>query len=242
MTKQIFWMIVCKVHNVFRIIKCKLEYYLSPYPNRPMMKLVKDNIKNSMVGVEIGVYKGGNACNMLLHLPIKMLYLIDPYIDSDDIYDSAKKKVRSFKNKVKLIRKLSENATNDVPNEVDFVYIDGDHSYEYVKRDIEMYYPKVKVGGIIGGHNFELLFPGIIKAVLEFTDKHNLEVSGRRVDWWIIKKEKIMERCFVCKNQVNKRERLYYAGRLVHKKCLNMTKIFRYKPIRRKKEKKNDRR
>jgi predicted O-methyltransferase YrrM len=39
----------------------------------------------------------------------------------------------------------------------DAVFIDGNHSYEYVKKDLENYYPKVKIGGIVALHdaNFE---------------------------------------------------------------------------------------
>lgn len=41
--------------------------------------------------------------------------------------------------------------------EYDAVFIDGNHSYEYVKKDLENYYPKVKTGGIVALHdaNFE---------------------------------------------------------------------------------------
>lgn len=39
----------------------------------------------------------------------------------------------------------------------DAVFIDGNHSYEYVKKDLENYWPKVKIGGIVALHdvNFE---------------------------------------------------------------------------------------
>jgi hypothetical protein len=38
-------------------------------------------------------------------------------------------------------------------NSLDLCFIDADHSYKGVKRDIEAYYPKVKEGGIICGHD-----------------------------------------------------------------------------------------
>ena len=50
-----------------------------------------------------------------------------------------------------------------------FVYIDGDHSYDGVKRDIELYLPKIKEGGIIGGHDYNKKeWEGVVKAVNEY--------------------------------------------------------------------------
>ena len=52
---------------------------------------------------------------------------------------------------------------------LDFVLVDADHSYESVKNDLELWYPKVKNGGIICGDDFNRVhFPGVVKAVTEF--------------------------------------------------------------------------
>ena len=71
------------------------------------------------------------------------------------------------------------------------MYLDGNHEYEFVKRDIELYYPKVKQGGVLGGDNFDPIFPSVARAVLEFTEKHNLKIYGGRsklsYEWWVIK-------------------------------------------------------
>lgn len=56
----------------------------------------------------------------------------------------------------------------------DFVYIDADHTYEAVKADIAAWWPKVRVGGTIGGHDYvKRTLPngvsfGVIQAVTEF--------------------------------------------------------------------------
>jgi len=58
--------------------------------------------------------------------------------------------------------------------ELDFVYIDADHTYEAVKADIAAWWPKVRVGGTIGGHDYvKRTLPngvsfGVIQAVTEF--------------------------------------------------------------------------
>ena len=59
--------------------------------------------------------------------------------------------VKKFKN-VEIIRKTSAEASKDFGDEsLDFVYLDGDHSYEAVKADLEALYPKIKAGGYILG-------------------------------------------------------------------------------------------
>lgn len=54
---------------------------------------------------------------------------------------------------------------------LDMVYIDGNHTYESVKEDLELWYPHVRKGGIIAGHDFQTRFMGTIKAVTEFFKK-----------------------------------------------------------------------
>jgi len=160
---------------------------------RPMVEAVKEKFgRKKLLGIEIGVAYGENAENILSLLNIKKLYLIDPYQPYTDpkCQDPRKilpqvKKSLARNNTVFIIKKSSE-AINDVP-EVDFVYIDGNHNYEFVKQDIELYYDKVRPGGIIGGHDFSAECLGVCKAVMEFAQKKNLKLNGRKEDWWIIK-------------------------------------------------------
>jgi hypothetical protein len=70
------------------------------------------------------------------------------------------------------------------------VYIDGSHSYDFVKHDIEHYYPLVKARGIVGGHDYYLV--DVSRAVNEFVQKHgyrqNADFFISFPDWWIIKR------------------------------------------------------
>ncbi len=52
-------------------------------------------------------------------------------------------------------------------NSVDFLFIDASHDYESVRDDIAAWYPKVKLGGIIAGHDYANEFQGVIRAVKE---------------------------------------------------------------------------
>lgn len=186
-----------RIYAGFRLYK---QFTVMP---RPMMLFVKNHyfLDGELVGVEIGVAAGENALNMLELLPVKKLYLIDPYIpyvqngkqtDYSEFKEIAKQRLKKFPQAV-FIEKTSEEAVKDIPEILDFVYIDGNHDYEYVKKDIELYYPLVRKGGVIGGHDYVPTFKGVIKAVNEFAEDHSL-VLGKTIfieppDWWIVKSE-----------------------------------------------------
>lgn len=167
---------------------------------RPMIDYMEQNCHHELVGAEIGVFNGDNARRMLQRLPIRHLYLVDPYIDYqgyqaklnlekmfslDASLYAAQRKLAPHSDKISFILKKSEDAVYDIPNDLDFVYIDGNHSYEYVLRDIELYYPKVRYGGIIGGH--DIFCDDVRRAVEDFSRINNLPRYIKNPDWWIIK-------------------------------------------------------
>lgn len=182
---------------------------------RDCLAFVKENLGNNLVGVEIGVYAGENAAVILEKLPIAKLYLIDPYHSTEKSNETqithqelqkikAKARHLMFKypsNKFIWIHKHSCDAVNDIPNNLDFVYMDADHSYEGIMSDLNLYYPKIKKGGVIGGHDFWK--PSVIKAVREFKKRENLylhcfnmrdlpdfvSVLTDNMDWWFIKEK-----------------------------------------------------
>ena len=90
-----------------------------------------------------------------------------------------------------ILKMLSEEAVEQFDNNTfDFIYIDANHAYEYVKHDLELWYPKLKKGGIIMGDDytindiemcFNTLF-GVKKAVDEFGMKNNKTVSLKFTD------------------------------------------------------------
>lgn len=120
------------------------------------------------VGAEIGVSKGLYSKWLLSGVPGLKLYLIDPWIAYDeyvehhnkadqpileDCLETAHKRLKG-KN-VEFIRKTSMEAVKDFEDEsLDFVFIDGNHTFEYVIEDIAKWSKKVKVGGIVSGHDY----------------------------------------------------------------------------------------
>ena len=180
-------------HCITKLLQILFGY---SYHIRPSMISLLD--KKDLIGVEIGSQSGFNARSMLDTLDIKTLYLIDPYSyypdlvqkynKLDESYLTAKKRLKDYKDKVIFVKKKSEDAVNDIPNNIDFIYIDGNHAYNYVKKDIELYYQKIKQGGIISGHDFYATqINNVCLAVIEFAQKHNIKLNGLDRDWWFFK-------------------------------------------------------
>lgn len=60
-----------------------------------------------------------------------------------------------FTDKLVVFRHFSKDAARLIPDgELDYVYLDARHDYEGVMGDLERYYPKVRTGGILAGHDF----------------------------------------------------------------------------------------
>ena len=179
------------------------------YP-RPSIKFIKERFGNKeLFGAEIGVFSGVNAKSILKTLTIKKMYLIDPYqkfdkykkifpnsvksLNYEDIYKMAGKSLVQWKNRAVFIRKISDEAHKDIHQKLDFVYIDGNHEYEYIKRDIKNYYNLLKSGGVLAGHDIENAinpYPEgneVCKAVTEFAVKNELYLYIQAPDWWLIK-------------------------------------------------------
>lgn len=172
----------------------------NPKEGRPMIKFIKSLKKKDLVGVEIGSLYGFNARSILLNLDIKKLYLIDPYELYSEYLDIttpfayfAKRKLqeilKSFMNKIKMIKKASYDAVFDIKESLDFVYIDGNHSYKYVLEDIENYWPLIKEGGILGGHDYYNTTKAreVKKAVDEWIETNKIKLYVDGIDWWVVK-------------------------------------------------------
>jgi len=170
---------------------------------KPMFDFINSYNKNKLTGIEIGVYRGECSEAVLKNMNIECYYLIDPYIAYDKFSENwyknkknssleeseliMKNKLKKFNN-WKLLKDFSFNVTNKFEdNSLDFVYIDGNHSYEFVMKDLIDYYPKVR-GGIIGGHDFDTQgFPEVKNAVMDWLKDKDLQLFTKDNDWWIIK-------------------------------------------------------
>ena len=121
------------------------------------------------VGAEIGVFRG--EFSEKLTMTGLSLYAIDPwraYKGSGDshsqdkldlMYEQTKQLLASY-SKCKVIRKTSMEAVEDFEDEsLDFVYIDGNHGFRYIAEDLAEWTKKVRIGGIISGHDYFFRLP-----------------------------------------------------------------------------------
>jgi len=182
-----------------------VHYYIGKTP-RPMILFAKKHFaeRQPLRGIEIGVGNGDNASSIFEELSVDRLFLIDPYTPYEDALEGervcysdcsnwctiAHDRLREY-HQVVWLQNASEFAIRDFKkeNDIDFVYIDGNHSYEYVKNDISLYYPLVKDGGLIGGHDYIPFYGTVVRAVNEFVDERKLELRSVFPDWWIVKHE-----------------------------------------------------
>ncbi len=69
---------------------------------------------------------------------------------------------------------FSHEAAQHVPDgTLDFIFIDANHDYEYVKQDLEVWAPKVRPGGIFSGHDYR--WEGVSRAVQEYSETHSID-------------------------------------------------------------------
>lgn len=144
-------------------------------------------------GVEIGVANGMFSKIMLTQWQGKVYHMIDLWAPQDpNVYKESQtlgvwgterdyekwfdacKELRSQDPRVVLVRELSVNASKTYPDEsLDFAYIDANHRREAVLEDLAAWYPKVKLGGLICGH--------------DYIDKHDngdfIEVKTALTEW-----------------------------------------------------------
>lgn len=117
------------------------------------------------VGAEIGVFQGAYSHRLLRFCPGLKLYgvdiweIYDGYKDYQprhmaSAYQKAQENVKGFD--CTLIKGWSTEVVKQFKDEsLDFVFLDGNHSYEYVVADIAAWSKKVRKGGIIYGHDFD---------------------------------------------------------------------------------------
>lgn len=125
------------------------------------------DVMNYKTAVEIGTNTGDYAYHLLNKSKIKKLYCVDTWqndFGSDGYCDkSGDARMAQCQDKLKefidagrcvLVRNDSVSASKEVPDDLDFVYIDGDHSLAML-LDLYVWVPKVVTSGIVGGHDMK---------------------------------------------------------------------------------------
>ncbi len=183
---------------------------LSQITNRADIGKVLNSMGLHGSGAEIGVAFGENAESILDGSNLKTLFLVDPWaaVDGEDArgYGSdikdfhgcfcfCKGKLSRFGNRAEYLRMPSVQAASlVVDGSLDFVYIDANHASPQIDNDLAAWWPKVKSGGIFGGHDFCTIdkeeyrcdVEGAVRAF--FTDKDWELFTGLTCDSWYVQK------------------------------------------------------
>ena len=163
------------------------EYLTSPSQNAEQKRWhsITAYIKyfNFNIGAELGVSTGLNFDSLMQLNKNLKLYGIDCFESEGneleqydkgiyqgrtqtDAIENAKRIEAKYPNRARMIFKRTDKACEIIPDgHLDFIFIDADHTYEGVIRDIEMWEPKVQKNGLIMGH--DLNWGSVAKAVGE---------------------------------------------------------------------------
>jgi predicted O-methyltransferase YrrM len=147
---------------------------------RDLCKYVKDLGKEPQIMVEVGSFVGDSLAIFREEFPNAIIFCVDPWVNGYDDADTAswffpmEQVERSFNERMLGMERVikakmtSEEFFEFMPDDFfDFIYIDGCHKYEFVKKDIENSLKKLKRGGILAGHDFtnEAHLRGVYEAV-----------------------------------------------------------------------------
>jgi len=163
------------------------KYNPEPKQAVALVNFLRD--KNIKTGAELGIFWGETFFYLLDNLPNLFLVGVDLWSPIDwgneadegfrsyeqfpleKYFNDVCSKVKKYPN-TKILRMDTVEASKEFPdNYFDFVFIDGDHTYEGVKRDIEAWKPKVYLNGWIVGHDIQM--KGVKKAVKKTLKKYN---------------------------------------------------------------------
>jgi hypothetical protein len=161
---------------------------------------LEQNYKNG-IGIELGVALGQYLVELAEGWKSGRLYGIDcweqqPFeIYNDPLNNPAQKnmytyvqeRIQPYNERVRIYKMFTTEAVEQFPdNYFDFIYIDANHAYEPTLKDIELYYPKLKQGGLFGGHDYEDDGKyGVKKAVNEFFKGREIHVTSCS-SWYVV--------------------------------------------------------
>lgn len=160
--------------------------------------------------VEVGCKEGRTTGFVLANCPDIRVIAIDPWMKQDasddptretyESWDFAEierefaKNISDHEYECTFLQMTSEQAAKHVvtPNAeckppFDVVFIDALHDYDSVMQDISLWWPLVREGGFICGHDYQHKFPGVMRAVADHFPLMRVGVCPDSV--WFVQKE-----------------------------------------------------
>lgn len=163
---------------------------------RRRRKGVLNSFPKNAVGAEFGVFRGKFSIEILRSCTPETLYLVDPWINFEDplykdtwyhadstndmeaTYQRVKTRFESEieTGQVKILRGKTTEVADQIPDgSLDYVYIDGDHSYAGVKADLELAMQKTKDDAVIAIDDYYIggwWKDGVIRATSELLGQY----------------------------------------------------------------------
>ncbi len=153
--------------------------------------------------VEVGCKEGRTTGHILKTVPESYVTAIDPWITQEATGDPTRETYEKWDftqiekqfydnvgadlERCRMARKTSEEAAKECEGKTfDLIFIDALHDHESVKQDIALWWPKVRIGGMLTGHDFNHQWPGVERAVAESFDLMQIGVASDSV-WFIVK-------------------------------------------------------
>jgi hypothetical protein len=142
-----------------------------------------EEMPKGSVCAEIGVLRGDFSEQILQVVEPKQLHLIDPWHEPEhdilhaEVSDKFKSQVET--GQVVIHRARSQDIYDRFADSLfDWIYVDGRHSYNGVKADLDLYYPKVKMYGFITGDDYRFVEKrrGLRDAVAEIAEKYYMRL------------------------------------------------------------------
>ena len=175
-----------------------------------MYNYILDNVTENFTFAEIGVWKGKSLSYFVVESINRQktgkIFAIDHWNGSEEhiskdnwayeklletengLYEHFLSNIDPIKDYISVIRKSSIEASKDFSdNTFDAIFIDGSHDYDNVKADINVWYPKLKNGAIISGHDYNSGWPGVVDAVNEFAVQNNITIYRSSDSCWYTK-------------------------------------------------------
>lgn len=171
----------------------------------PLSPLLDELARDGPLSVlEIGVRRGATLRYIARLYRVSLYIAVDPFSDYDEYRDDPFSSVlreesgdsiyaatralgkQLLGEKFRLLRKFSSDAAASVPDSsLNFVFVDGNHSYSYVLADLRQYWDKLMPGGWMCGHDYFMRHlsagggypePMVFEAVQQFAQEMSLEV------------------------------------------------------------------
>lgn len=114
------------------------------------------HVSHAQNAVEIGTFMGVTAAELAKALrQDAVLFCVDPYFDGQSVRAIAVRHLArlGLLGKVRMIQSTAKDALLSLPPQVDFIFVDGDHSYEGLKEDWQIVRHILRAGGIAAFHD-----------------------------------------------------------------------------------------